>query len=59
MYNPQCFQCWPSLICLYGSTVADLSFLTWDMMAPWVLDNKYAGLEVEKNYPTALTGTNA
>jgi len=33
------------------STVADLSFLTWDMMVPWILDNEYAGLEVENNYP--------
>jgi len=33
------------------STVADLSFVTWDMMVPFIFGDDAASLELEKNYP--------
>jgi len=33
------------------STYADLSFILWNDGIPWILEKKYAGLEIGKNYP--------
>lgn len=33
------------------STVADLSFLTWDLMIPWIFGEELESIETEKNYP--------
>lgn len=35
-----------------GSTYADLSFVTWDMMVPWIFGDEAGSLEIEKNYPS-------
>jgi glutathione S-transferase len=35
-----------------GSTYADLSFVTWDMMVPWIFGDDAGSLEIEKNYPS-------
>lgn len=32
-------------------TVADLSFVTWDLMVGFIFGDDAAGLELEKNYP--------
>jgi len=32
-------------------TIADLSFVPWDAMIPWVFGDEYASLDVEKKYP--------
>jgi len=32
-------------------TVADLSFITWDLMIPFLFGDDAAGLDIEKNYP--------
>jgi glutathione S-transferase len=34
------------------STYADLSFVTWDMMVPWIFGDETEGLQIEKNYPS-------
>jgi glutathione S-transferase len=34
------------------STYADLSFVTWDMMIPWIFGDEAEGLQIEKNYPS-------
>jgi glutathione S-transferase len=34
------------------STYADLSFVTWDMMVPWIFGDEAGSLEIEKNYPS-------
>lgn len=33
------------------ATVADLSFLPWDVMVPWFFGDEYASLDIEKKYP--------
>lgn len=34
-----------------NSTIADLSFLTWDMMIPFIFGERVKELGVEKKYP--------
>jgi glutathione S-transferase len=34
------------------STYADLSFVTWDMLVPWIFGDEAEGLQIEKNYPS-------
>jgi glutathione S-transferase len=33
-----------------SSTIADLSFITWDMLVPWIFQDKEE-LNIEKDYP--------
>lgn len=35
----------------HSSTIADLSFITWDMMIPWIFGDRSGELDFEKNYP--------
>jgi len=37
---------------LWSSTIADLSFITWDALMPWFFGEDWKDVEVEKNYPT-------
>ncbi|KAL3470509.1 glutathione S-transferase [Aspergillus californicus] len=32
-------------------TVADLSFVTWDLMIPWIFGEETEAIEIQKNYP--------
>lgn len=34
-----------------NSTIADLSFLTWDMLVPFIFGDRMASLDIENNYP--------
>jgi glutathione S-transferase len=36
---------------VFGSTYADLSFVTWDMMILWIFGDEVEGLQMKKNYP--------
>ena len=35
-------------------TIADLSFVTWDTMIPFIFGDEFEGLDVEKKYPNYL-----
>lgn len=35
----------------YYRTIADLSFVTWDMMIPFIFGDEAHGLNLEKTYP--------
>jgi len=34
-----------------SSTIADLSFVTWDLLVPFIFGDDAGSLELEKNYP--------
>ncbi|KAE9363690.1 hypothetical protein N431DRAFT_489575 [Stipitochalara longipes BDJ] len=36
-------------------TYADLSFVTWDILIPWIFGDEAEGLQIEKNYPSYYT----
>lgn len=37
---------------MFASTIADLSFVTWDAMVPWIYSDSSEGMDIEKDYPT-------
>jgi glutathione S-transferase len=36
---------------LYHRTIADLSFVTWDMLVPWLFGDRMSELNLEQDYP--------
>jgi glutathione S-transferase len=34
-----------------NSTIADLSFVTWDILVPFIFGAEFEGLELKKNWP--------